>query len=277
MNVSKVITRMFLAWVALLTAQMVAGMIIHVSTPPMPNIFRWLMLSNALVVLALGSAALRSEWKGWKLWMALFAVPAVIATVNMIEGILFLTNVTIDWRGVTGLTVAAYALAAALWVPIFRSKSTNLEANEWAIPEHNFIQRLWRLAFCSAAYVFLYFLAGMIIFPYVRDFYATQHIPSFGQIVSLQFFLRGPAFVLVCLVLLRMFRLPGLSGALAVGLAFTLLSGVATLILPNPIFPDAVRLVHLCEVTSSNFVFGCVVGWIWGPTQRIAHHATALA
>ena len=43
-------------------------------------------------------------------------------------------NVTIDWRGVTGLTVAAYALAAALWVPIFRSKSTNLEANEWAIP-----------------------------------------------------------------------------------------------------------------------------------------------
>ena len=52
--------------------------------------------------------------------------------------------------------------------------------------------------------------------------------PAFGQLVSLQFFLRGPVFILVCLTLLRMFRLPHLSGALAVGLAFTLLSGVAT-------------------------------------------------
>ena len=37
---------------------------------------------------------------------------------------------------------------------------------------------LWRFVLCSAAYVFLYYLAGMIIFPYVRDFYATQHIPG---------------------------------------------------------------------------------------------------
>jgi hypothetical protein len=103
----------------------------------------------------------------------------------------------------------------------------------------------------------------MIIFPFVQDFYATQRIPSMSQVVSLQFFLRGPVFVLVCLTLLRMFRLPRLSGALAVGLAFTLLSGVAPLIVPNPFFPDSVRWAHFAEVTSSNFIFGAIVAFLW--------------
>jgi len=112
------------------------------------------------------------------------------------------------------------------------------------LPHRSVASMVWRFAACSAIYVFLYFLAGSIIFPYVRDFYATQHIPSFGQIVALQFFLRGPVFILVCLTLLRMFRLPHLTGAVATGLAFTLLSGVAPLVIPNPFFPDYVRWVH---------------------------------
>jgi hypothetical protein len=277
MNTGKTILRYVLAWIALLAAQMAAGMVIHVSSPPMPNVFRWLMLSDAFVVLALGTAAERSDWKGWKLWLALLAIPAAIESVNLIEGVLFLTNLKIDWRGVFEITVVGYALAAFLWAIIFSQKKHEAYAEEWLIPDRSFVQKVWRFAFCSATYVFLYFLAGMIIFPYVRDFYATQHIPSFGQIVLLQFFFRGPVFVLVCLLLLRMFRLPGLLGALAVGLAFTLLSGVATLIIPNPFFPDAVRWVHFGEVTSSNFVFGCVVGWVWGKTQAVPHRAIALA
>jgi hypothetical protein len=264
MNAGKTVVQFFLAWIALLAAQMVAGMLIHTSTPVMPNIFGWLMLSNALVVGALGAAATRSEWKGWRLGLALFSIPVVIAAVNMLEGVIFLTNAKIDWRGIFLLTVAGYALAAALWTVIFNRKAVAASAGDWAIPTRTFPQKLWRFAFCSAAYVFLYLLAGMIIFPYVREYYATQHLPSMGQIILLQFFVRGPVFVMTCLVLLRMFRLNGWSGALSVGLAFTILSGVATLILPNPFFPDNVRWVHFCEVTSSNFVFGCVVGLVWG-------------
>ena len=113
----------------------------------------------------------------------------------------------------------------------------------------------------------------MIIFPFVRDYYATQHLPGPGQIVAMQFLVRGPVFVLVCLTLLRMFRLPHWSGAVAVGLAFTFISGVAALVMPNGIFPENVRWAHFCEVTSSNFVFGFVVGWIWGHAQRVAHLA----
>jgi hypothetical protein len=35
---------------------------------------------------------LRSDWRDWKLAVAMFAVPAPIAIVNMIEGVFFLTN-----------------------------------------------------------------------------------------------------------------------------------------------------------------------------------------
>ena len=277
MNTPKLIVRLILAWIALLAAQMAAGMMIHVNHPSMPNVFRWLMLSNAFVVLALGGAAARSDWKGWKLLLALFAIPTAIATMNLVEGVLFLTNMKIDWRGTFAITVVGYAIAAALWTVIFSGKTPAGDPDEWAFPKRTLLQKFWRLAVCSASYVFLYFLAGMIIFPYVCDFYATQHIPSFGQIVLLQFCFRGPVFLLVCLLLMRMFRLPGLRGALGVGLAFTLLSGVATLIIPNPFFPDYVRWVHFCEVTSSNFVFGCVVVWVWGHAHRVRHLAHAVA
>ena len=78
---------------------------------------------------------------------------------------------------------------------------------------------LWRFVLCSAVYVCLYFLAGTIIFPFVRDDYTTQHIPSPARTISLPFLLSAPLFILVCLTLLRMFWLPHLSGVVAVGLA----------------------------------------------------------
>jgi len=266
----RIAVRLILAWVALLAAQMLAGMVIHMTAPPTPGVMPWLMVANAGIVLALGAAALRSDWRDWKLAAAMFAAPAAIATVNMIEGVFFLTNSHIDWRGVIEITLLGFAIAALLWWLIFRGAPV-VNAVEAPIPHRSFGQILSRVVLCSACYVFLYYLAGFIIFPYVRDFYATQHLPGVGEIVAMQFLLRGPVFLMVCLLLLRMFRLPHLAGALAVGLAFTVLSGVAPLIVPNPFFPDAVRWVHFGEVTSSNFVFGCVVGWVWGRAQQVAH------
>ena len=264
----RIALRLVLAWIALLTAQMVAGMVIRTNNPPMPNVFGWLMLSDAVIVLALGAAALRSEWRDWALARAMFFIPAAITTVNMIEGVIFLPNAHIDWRGVISLTLVGFAIASVLWLRIFRGAP--VPASQFGeLPHRSLGSVAVRFVLCSATYVFLYFLAGAIIFPYVRDFYATQRVPSPGQIVALQFFLRGPVFILVCVILLRMFRLPHLSGALATGLSFTLLSGVAALLIPNPVFPDYVRWVHFGEVVSSNFVFGCVVGWVWGHAQKV--------
>jgi hypothetical protein len=40
---------------------------------------------------------------------------------------------------------------------------------------------------------------------------------------------------------------------------------IAPLLIPNPVCPDTVQWVHMCEMSSSNSVFGTIVGWVWGP------------
>lgn len=267
MTAVRITVRLVSAWIALLAARMIAGMLIPTHNPQMPHSLGWLMLSDTVIVLTLSAAALRSDWRGWTLARALFFIPVAITTVNIVEGVIFLPNAHLDWRGIFALTVASFAIAAVLWLMIFRSAPVP-ESEFHELPHRSVLSMALRFVLCSALYVFLYFLAGSIIFPYVRDYYATQHIPSFGQIVALQFFLRGPVFILVCLTLLRMFRLHHFTGALATGLTFTLLSGVAPLLIPNPVFPDYVRWVHFGEVTSSNLVFGFLVGWIWGQAHR---------
>lgn len=268
MTTVRSILRLMLAWIAMLVAQMGVGMVVHVNSPSAPNAMKWMLLSNAITVAALWAAAMRSDWRNWKLLAALYLIPVAIATVNFVEGVIFLPNVPIDWRGAMMFTVLSLAVASLLWWLIYRSAPV-LEAESEPVPQRSFGQMAWRFVVCAVCYFVLYFAAGMIVFPFVRDFYATQHIPSMGQIAALQILLRGPVFVLVCLTLLRMVRLPRFAGALAVGLLFTLLSGVATLIVPNVAFPDAVRWAHFCEVTSSNFVFGFVVAWVWGQAQRV--------
>ncbi|MGA9565357.1 MAG: hypothetical protein WBS19_07535, partial [Candidatus Korobacteraceae bacterium] len=229
MNTPKIIFRVVLSWMALLAAQIVAGMMIHPKSPPNPHPLLFVLVYDALIVLPLAAAALRSDWRGWKLFPALFVVPAVISLANWIEGVWYLPNVGIDWRATLIFSMVSLAMASLLWLLVFRGAPVPEAAVSSTLPERQLMQKLWRIAMCSACYVFLYFLAGMIIFPFVRDYYATQHLPSGGQIIAMQFLVRGPMFIVVCLVLLRMFRLPYLAGALAVGLAFTCISGVAAL------------------------------------------------
>ncbi|HET9469724.1 MAG TPA: hypothetical protein VFO24_01390, partial [Usitatibacter sp.] len=98
-------------------------------------------------------------------------------------------------------------------------------------------------------------------------YYATRVLPSPGVIFGLQLMLRGPLFVVACLVLVRMLGMPRWKGAAAVGAAFAVVSGVAPLVVPTPYMPDAVRWVHFFEVSITNFFFGALMAAIWGPPR----------
>ena len=277
MSIARVMVRFVLAWIALLVGQMVAGMLIPNHMPTPPHVMPWLMVSNAAVALVITALALRSDWRDWRLALALFFPPAAIAVVNLIEGMFFLPNAHLDWRTLLLLTLGGLVVASVLWLVIFRSATVLHEGAVAPLPRRSLSEMTWRMVACAFGYLFLYYLAGMIIFPHVAAFYATQRIPPMAEVASMQLFLRGPVFVIVCLVLLRMLRLPRMQGAWATGLAFSLLSGVAPLIIPNVLFPDAVRWVHFCEVTSSNLLFGVLVGWLWGQAQPVPHLAHAPA
>jgi hypothetical protein len=263
MTFPKFAARILLAWATLAVIQIIMGMLVPLNAPQDANLLAWLLLTNLLVVAVLAFTATRSGWCGWRLALSLFSIPFGIALVNIIEGAVYLTASGLDWRLLLLHEFLVYAAAAPVWTVIFRGTG----GPSRSIPSRPFAAHLWRFAVSDFAYLFLYFLAGMIIFPFVRAYYATQTLPGTTTIISLQLLLRGPVFIVLCVLMLRMLGMRRGAGALALGAAFTILSGVAPLLIPNPVFPDSVRWVHFCEVTSSNFVFGAFVGWIWGQAQ----------
>lgn len=264
MTLSKAILRALGVFFAIGLIQVVVGMLVPMKTAPGPNILPWLLLTNVVVVTALSIVAVRVEWRGWKLGVALAAIPLVIASVNLLEAAIFLKNAPLEFGRIFVYTVLSAALIVPVWILLFGRRNDVAPEHYHPIEAKTFGERAWKFVVSDLTYLFLYYGTGMIIFPYVKDFYATQTLPSMGTIVALQLLVRGPVFVLLCVALTRMLGMPRLTGALTVGLVFTLLSGVAPLLMPNPFFPDAVRWVHFCEVTSENFVFGAIVAWLWG-------------
>lgn len=256
------IDRLLLGWLALACAQLLAGMIVRVKAPPVPYALEWMLVTDLLIVAVVSFLAYRSDWTGWKLAGALVLIPFLVNLVNMVEGTVFLQHSGIEGPQVALSLGLTYLFAWPLWRFTFgRQPATAEQPSMLRVPGASGL--LWRFVLSDVAYLVLYFVAGMIIFPFVRDFYATQTVPPYRTIVALQLLLRGPVFILVCVLVVRMLGLLRWPGALVVGLAFTLVSGVAPLLAPNPFFPDAVRWVHFGEVVISNFVFGLVVALLW--------------
>ncbi len=266
MKLSNLIWRAILVFVAVWVIQAVAATLVlaQVKLSSSPNAMYWTLLSNALVVASLTFVALHSDWRGWRLGAAMAGIPFALGCVNGIEGVVFLTNIGMDWRRFFAFLMVSAVLVMPVWMLLFGRRPDVSPQHYHPITSKSRGERVWKFVVSDVAYIFLYLGAGTIIFPYVKDFYATQHLPSMKTIIELQLLLRGPLFIVLCLGLVRMLGLPRLAGALAVGGVFTILSGLAPLLLPNPFFPDAVRWVHLCEVTSSNFIFGAIIAWLWG-------------
>lgn len=266
------LVRAALALAVIFATHLLAGLAVPVHPPASPPAWAGIV-SFAVVALALTAAAARAPWRGFGLGLALSGMAFAIDAVNLAEGAAFLSNVGLEPLRLLAIFGIAYALAVPLWMLLFRGTPAPAAAPP---PERRGTWgELWRFAACSLLYTVLYFTAGSFAFPFVRDFYATQTLPPFPQLVALQLLLRGPVHVGICILLARMVRLERLPTALATGGLFVLLTAVAPLATPSPFFPDAVRLVHLCEVGSSNLVFALVVASIWGPRRERATGAAA--
>jgi len=267
MKLSASIVRILVASVAVFALEIIGGMLFRVNLLVPPHVVPWKALATLLTVTALSLVAIRSEWRGWRLGLAVSSIPLAIALVDLIEGRIFLKSLSLDWRAVGAQTLFVYVLAVPLWMVLYGRRTEPPPEHFHPIASRSRLDRLWRFLVSDVSYILLYFIAGMIIFPLVKSFYDKLELPSIGTIVTLQLLVRGPVFVVICLLLVRMLGFSRGKGALMVGLVFTLLSGVAPLLVPNPVFPNHVRWVHFCEVSSSNFVFGAIVGWLWGAAK----------
>ena len=219
---------------------------------------------------------LRSGWSGWRLVAAVFFIFYGVTTfMPQIESAVFLTKLPsgmLPRLFLMGLLIAAPFSVLAVWVlgkwktmPV-DNDAVRLEmpAGEWA----------WKLAVIAVAYVVLYFTFGYFIAwrtPEVREYYGgTDPGNFFAQmqnvardtpwLIPFQIF-RALCWAAIAVPIVRMLKGGRLEIALAVAFTFAVVMN-AQLLLPNPYMPSPVRMAHLAETASSNFVFGALVGWL---------------
>jgi hypothetical protein len=223
----------------------------------------------------------RSRLAGWRLIATVFFVYYGVTTfMSQIESAVFITHLpsgVLPRLFLMGALIAApFALVA---VPILGKRKVDTEnatlkgrlvmpPKEWA----------WKLAFVAIVYLLLYFTFGYFIAwrnPAVREYYGGSDEGSFfthmstvvtetSWLIPFQV-MRAMLWVAIALPVIRMMKGQWQETALTLGLLFGVLMNTQ-LLLPNPYMPEPVRMMHLIETASSNFIFGVVIGWLL--TQR---------
>jgi hypothetical protein len=279
MNTSTgIFLKVLLVTVAVFAGQMVIGGLVFglmgpvwENPPPFSETVLPMFVGTLITVAVLVYPAMHSSLSGWRLFLALFlALFGLNVLLLNIEGALFLFITPEQLTSIVLMSTLANALLAALMVYAFGREP--VAADPTGEKQHSAVKWGLRILLVAICYMLLYFTAGLLIIPYVKEFYETQHIPAGAWFIPFQV-LRGLGYVLFTLYLVRSIVCSRWRCSLSMGLLFPVIAGVAGLLSPNGIMPDHVRYWHMLEIGWSNLVFGMVVGWVFwngGVTGKVA-------
>ena len=232
---------------------------------------RALLAVCVLNTVVLAYVVRRSRWSGWKLAATLFLVLWGVTTVMpQIESAYFLTRLPagmVPRLFVMGAIVAAIVAPAAARLLGRRPGIVGVDesAHRLDMPAREWVMRL---AVVVVLYLVLYFGFGYYVAwrnPAVQAYYRGTDPGSFvaqlrhvaratPMVVPLQV-LRALLWAALAVPVIRMTRGAWWHAGLAVALLFSVVMN-SQLLLPNPYMPTEVRMAHLVETASSNFVFG---------------------
>jgi len=217
----------------------------------------WSVGANVLTALLLTLLASRLALGGVRLAGALFLVVFGIPANNLVE--LFFFDIDVGPAMLLRLYIFHFLVGAVL-AAFVAWQTASSPSDRRRVPGAGGFAA--RIVGGGLAYVLVYFAAGMAAFPFIADFYAGRAMPGVGELALVQLF-RGAAFTAIGAAIVIWTATSRRRTALVVGLTFSILGGVAPLLLPNPFMPAPVRMVHLVEVGVSNFLFGVFVGWLF--------------
>jgi hypothetical protein len=216
---------------------------------------------------------LRSRWTGWKLVISIFFVFYGVTTLMpQIETAFFVTRLP---PGMLPRLFLAGAIMAAIFSPLAvlilgraRSRVSNVPRPSW--PKLSVGAWVARLALIILAYEVIYFTFGYFIAwksPAVRAYYGGSDPHGFiDHLISLlrdqpSLFLlqaaRALLWTAIAVPIIKMMKGEWWESGLAVALLFAAVN--SQLLLPNPLMPYEVRMAHLVETATSNFLFGWLI------------------
>lgn len=220
-----------------------------------------------LHTVVLSYVIVRSRWAGWPLIVAIFFVFYGVTTFqSQIETVVFLQYLTdiVPAEALPGLFLNG-AISAALFSPLavlihgrMREDKQKQQPNlRLVMPWTKWV---WKLIVIGIIYLAVYVSFGMFVFMPLAgeafgEYYGDLRLP--GWFFPFQI-MRGIIWAALALPVIRMMRGRWWEAGLAVALLFSVLMGS---LLPEPteFMPEAIRMAHLVEVFSSNFLFGWIV------------------
>jgi hypothetical protein len=213
-----------------------------------------------------------------------FVFYGVVTFMSQIESAVFITHLPsgmLPRLFLMGALVAApFSMLAVLILGWSKADTVSAAPNARLIMATS--EWVWKLTVIALAYLILYFTFGYFVAwrnPEVREYYGGIDEGSFFAhmltvlrsmpwLVPFQV-LRAMFWVALALPVVRMMKGQWQETALAIGLVFGVLM-TSPLLLPNPYMPETVRMTHLLETGSSNFLFGLLVGWLLAQRHEIA-------
>lgn len=186
--------------------------------------------------------------------------------VNIPEGVIFdvIPATSAPTLLVRSLLTALVAATAVVWAAgrLSRAEASPVVAvridTVWAL--------LWRLAATVAVFIVCYYVAGMVIYPFVKAYYAGRALPQPTVIVAMQV-LRSLALLGAAFPLLRTFAARR-DAAWALGIALPLFGAIAPMLPHNTLMPPSIRLVHTLEMVPYLALFGVLLAVWFGPPRR---------
>lgn len=228
---------------------------------------------------------LRSRWSGWKLIVSLFLVSFGVNTfMPQIETAVFVTRLP---PGMLPRLFLAGAIMAAVFTPLAvllfgKARSRMDEATARSVLHMSASAWIVRLSFIAVAYVIIYFTFGYFIAwqsAAVRAYYGGGDTGSFIAQMTSELSARPSLFLLqagrgllwaaLAVPVINMMKGKWWEAGLAVALLFGVMMS-SQLLLPNPLMPPAVRMAHLVETSTSNFLFGWLV--VITLCAKLPHH-----
>jgi hypothetical protein len=167
--------------------------------------------------------------------------------------------------------------AVILLVKFFQNKNAIIKTNTTNIKDIILKLGIIGIIYLCVYYIFGYYVAWQ--FDELRIFYtgSTEKLSFWGQMVNnlkinpiiIPFqIIRGIIFGLAILPIRNMLTKNKFVFIISVCLIY--LCSALMLIIPNPLFPDIVRIAHLIEMSGSMLLFGIIVGLIlWNVKSKI--------
>ena len=240
-----------------------------------------LVVNSVFICFTISYLATNSDWRGaWRALGISFSVFMIASFMTQIETLFFGDA----FQGLTKMDAEMIMLAPLLPIVVvtllcgrfFGQKNSALPNVKLSISS-----LIARIAVLGLVYMAVYFIFGYFVawkFEAVRLFYSGSTVDA-GFLGQLQNNLndqpiiypfqviRGILFVSFLVpMLLMLYRKGKAKFVLAVCLVYLTTSIV--LIIPNALFPDAVRWAHFIEMTSSMLLFGLISGFTLFNTKK---------